>query len=130
MKGPHILVESLKILKQNYEVELNCDIAGDGEYSMKIERMINSFGLRGDVRLSGRIGSEDVGKVLSHLDVFVLPSYSETLSLIILQAMSMGIPVIATGVGGIPDVMTDGINGLIVEPGNPFALAKVIMRVY
>ena len=59
---------------------------------------------------------QDVPDLLNAMDIFVLPSYSEGVSLALLEAMAAGLPVIATAVGGLPEVVTDGDNGLLIPP--------------
>ena len=68
----------------------------------------------------------DVPAVLSLLDVYVLPSRMEGVSLTLLEAMSAGLPVVATRVGGNPEVVVDGATGLLVEPGEPRQLAAAL----
>jgi len=59
----------------------------------------------------------------------VLPSYTESFPMVILEAMSMGVPVVATPLGGIPTLVRDGENGILVPPGDPHALARAIMMI-
>jgi glycosyltransferase involved in cell wall biosynthesis len=70
----------------------------------------------------------EIPKYLSASDIFVLPSVSEGLPVVILEALASGIPVVASRVGGIPDILTDGCNALLVEPANVQALAKAILK--
>jgi glycosyltransferase involved in cell wall biosynthesis len=62
------------------------------------------------------------------LDVLVLPSLSEALGLVLLEAGALGVPVVATAVGGIPEVVEDGVTGILVPPGQPDALADAVTR--
>lgn len=64
--------------------------------------------------------------VLSHVDVLALPSVYEELGSVLVEAMRVGLPIVATQVGGIPDLITHGVNGLLVPSGNPRALAEAI----
>lgn len=71
----------------------------------------------------------EIPKYMSAADVFVLPSISEGLPLVILEALATGVPVVASRVGGIPDVVINEYNGLIVEPRDVEGFAKAILRI-
>lgn len=73
-------------------------------------------------------GIQGVAKFLAALDVFVLPSLEEGLGLAAIEAMAMGVPVVASAVGGLPEVIENEKEGLLVEPGNPVALKDAILR--
>ena len=73
--------------------------------------------------------TDDVPHLLAALDVFALTSFSETFGLVVVEAMAMGKPVIATNAGGLPEIITDGKTGLLIEPRNKDAIAHAIHRV-
>jgi glycosyltransferase involved in cell wall biosynthesis len=99
-------------------------IAGDGPCRPELEALIGALALGSDVRLLGE--RKDVPEVLRAMDVFVLPSLAEGISNTILEAMATGIPVVATRVGGSPELVLDGHCGALVDPGNRDALAAAI----
>jgi glycosyltransferase involved in cell wall biosynthesis len=70
----------------------------------------------------------DASSLMSHLDLLVLPSYAEPFGTVLAEAMAAGTPVVATAVGGIPEVVSDGVDGLLVPPGRPDALADAVVR--
>ncbi|MCW2991004.1 MAG: glycosyltransferase family 1 protein [Solirubrobacterales bacterium] len=72
---------------------------------------------------------DDAAGLMGHLDVLVLPSYAEPFGTVLAEAMAAGTPVVATTVGGLPEVVTDGVDGVLVPPGRPDALAAGINRV-
>lgn len=72
---------------------------------------------------------DDAAAVMSHLDVLVLPSYAEPFGTVLAEAMAAGTPVVATAVGGLPEVVTDGRDGALVPAGRPDALADAVIRV-
>jgi glycosyltransferase involved in cell wall biosynthesis len=73
---------------------------------------------------------EDIPKILTSLDLFVLSSYLEGMGSSLLDAMACRLPVVATKVGGIPEVVIHGETGLLVPPRNPSALARAILKLY
>lgn len=99
-------------------------IAGDGPCRAEIARAVADLGLEERVRLLGE--RADVPSVLSAFDVFVLPSLGEGISNTILEAMSTGLPVVATRVGGNPELVVKGSTGLLVPPGDRAALAGAL----
>ena len=102
-------------------------IAGDGPGRAEIMEKIERMPWRGHVTLLGH--RADVENVLASLDVLVLPSYAhEGIPQIILQAQAMARPLVATRIGGIPEVVADGVTGLLIEPRDSSALAASIAR--
>jgi len=101
-------------------------IAGGGPCQSELERMIRSLGLIHRVHLLGE--RDDVAKILRGLDVFVLPSLGEGLSNTILEAMATGLPIVATRVGGNPELVLHELTGLLVEPRSSDSLVAALLR--
>ena len=99
-------------------------IAGDGPRMGELRAMIESLHLGGHVKLLGH--REDVPALLEAADVFVLPSRSEAFPNGAIEAMAAGLPVVASGVGGLLDLIDDQQTGLLVRPDDPFALGDAI----
>lgn len=97
---------------------------GDGPLRSNLESQIVARGLNGRFHLAGF--RPDLDKFYPHLDLLVLPSYTEGLPNVVLEAYAAGVPVVATAVGGTPEAVQDGMNGYLVEPGRPRALADRI----
>lgn len=93
----------------------------------KYDRLVKKFDLTRNVEFCGPVNKEQIPQILSQADVFVLPSYAEGLPMALLEAMGFGIPVVATNVGAIPEVVTEGKSGFIVRPGDIDALANRII---
>ncbi len=101
-------------------------VVGEGSRREALEAMSHELGIAGRVVFTGR--RDDVPAVTAALDVAVLPSYREALGLTILEAMALSRPVVASNVGGIPEMIEDGVTGLLVPPRDPESLAGAIIR--
>jgi glycosyltransferase involved in cell wall biosynthesis len=101
-------------------------IVGEGSERNSLEAQAASLGISEKVVFTGR--REDVPAVTAALDVAVLPSYREAQGLSVLEAMALSRPVVASNVGGIPEMIEDGVSGLLVPPGDCDALAAAIIR--
>lgn len=125
-KDPLGLVEAFGFLR-NMVPESRLLIVGKGDMQSSVQRLLESSGLSDFVEFVP--GSKDVRSFLRKAWVFVLPSVSEGFPQVILEAMSTGLPVVATTVGGIPEIVTDGVNGLLVPPRSPKALAGALAKI-
>jgi len=108
-----------KFIDKKYNISLN--IGGNGEIE-RLNFMINNLGLSEYVKYLGWINEKEKDTLLRKTDIFVLPSYGEGLPMSILEAMSYSIPVVSTPVGGIPELISDGETGFLIEPGDIDAL--------
>jgi glycosyltransferase involved in cell wall biosynthesis len=125
-KGIFDLLEAIAQLRRDIPaVELAC--AGDGDLAA-VRHRARELGIGANVRLTGWIDARQRDDLLAQSSVFVLPSHAEGVPVSLLEAMAAGCPVVATAVGGIPDVIGDGENGLLVAPGDPAALAAALRR--
>lgn len=125
-KGIQYLLRALpKIIKEFPLVKL--EIIGDGNYKNELMKLTKRLKLQKNVQFTGFVA--DVEKYLAKADLYVQPSISESFGLAIVQAMGVGLPIVATYAGGIPEVVTDGKSGFLVEPGKPQALEAAILEV-
>jgi glycosyltransferase involved in cell wall biosynthesis len=127
-KGHATFLEAAEILLADKKRPVYFVIAGDGPGRDELKAKVAQSPWQGNVTLLGH--RTDVPNVLAGLDVLVLPSFAhEGIPQIILQAEAMARPVVATTVGGIPEVVEDGVTGLLVPPRNPPALAEKIGQI-
>jgi glycosyltransferase involved in cell wall biosynthesis len=106
---------------------IRVEVAGDGPCRGDLQRLAVELGIEDRVVFLGEI--YDVASLLGRARLFVLPSRSEGIPLTALEAMACGLPVVATRVGGVPEVVEDGLTGLLVPPANPAALAAAIVQI-
>jgi glycosyltransferase involved in cell wall biosynthesis len=122
-KDPITLVRAFALVpRRDFEAVL----VGDGPERAAVEDEIRHLGLGPVVHLLGE--RTDVAELLATADVFVLSTHSEGLPLSVLEAMAAGLPVVASNVGGMPELVAAGVSGLLVPPGDPDALAEAIER--
>jgi glycosyltransferase involved in cell wall biosynthesis len=124
-KNYAILVEAVGQLRPRYP-QVRCLLAGSGPCRDELLAVIGRLGLGEHVKLAGR--RKDIADLLGAADTFVLPSDKEGLPVSVLEAMAAGRAIVVTAVGGMPEVIRDGENGLVVPPGSPGAVAAAIAR--
>jgi glycosyltransferase involved in cell wall biosynthesis len=123
-KGHVDFVEAAAIvLAQGFDARFV--IVGDGPEEPKIKQLIYGKGLEESVTMAGYL--RDPRRVLQDFDLMVLPSYTEGLPNVILEALMMEVPVISTAVGGVPEIISDGEGGVLISPGEPEKIAEAIM---
>ena len=108
--------------------DLRVLIGGDGQLKESIEASLQERGVTAHVDLPGWISHDDLPNYLNQLQLLILPSYTEGLPNIMLEAMACGTPVLATPVGAIPDVIIDGKTGFIMENNSPECIAENVKR--
>lgn len=123
-KGVDSLIQAFLSVTKTFK-NAKLVIVGDGPLKSKLEKLATK--LKGSVIFTGY--RTDVPQILTAVDVLVLPSRSEGLGEVLLEAMASGKPVVATNVGGIPELVKNFENGIIVEPENPSELAEAIISI-
>lgn len=124
-KGQKYLVEAIARLKAEGLTNVVCVICGTGPQESDLKEFVHAKGLDSEVLFLGF--RDDIPKVLKVLDILALMSLTiESFSMAAVEAMAMEVPLIATNVGGIPEVVDDGITGIIVPPANVDALCEAI----
>ncbi len=125
--GPDILLRAFASLNPR-ESRLKLIVAGEGEMNDDLRDLVTELGINDSVEFTGRLDRTGVRDLLERSDIFVQPSVyqSESFGVAAVEAQSMGVPVIATRVGGVPDAVSDGVGGFLVEPGDIESLASKI----
>lgn len=125
-KGSHDLLAAAALLKGRHP-QIEIILAGDGDVDAFAER-VQEIGMQESVTLPGWIRGPEKQRLLDSASVYALPSYAEGLPMGLLEAMANGVPVVSTRVGGIPEAVTDGVEGFLIEPGDVAALTDSLDR--
>jgi glycosyltransferase involved in cell wall biosynthesis len=123
-KGLPDLVDAAQRVLERHGVEFV--ITGKGPQRESLERRVEEAGIEDRVRFTGYVPRERQIRLYQNATAFVLPSHYEGLPTVLLEAMACGTPAVATTVGGCPEVIEDGVDGLLVQPGDPPALSDAI----
>ena len=124
-KGHQFLLDAMPIILRGAP-DTWLAIVGEGSSLAALRAQASSLGVAERVVFTGR--REDVSALTADLTVAVLPSVREAQGISILEAMARRVPVVASAVGGIPEVVTSGVDGLLVPPADPAALAEAVLR--
>jgi glycosyltransferase involved in cell wall biosynthesis len=127
-KGIDILLLAAKPILVNEE-SLTLVLAGDGPSRRDLELLSSSLGIRDRTMFLGTQGASEIAMLLRGCEVMVLPSRMESFGIVLIEAMACKVPVIATNVGGIPEIIEHEISGILVEPEDPDALTAGMQRV-
>ena len=126
-KGAMNFVKAISLIIEKQD-NFRFFIGGQGSLYDKMKNELENNNLFKKVELVGWVTHNEVANRLNELKLFVLPSYSEGLPTGVLEAMACGTPVLATPVGGVPDVLTDGETGFIMENNSPECIAETVIR--
>ena len=125
VKGLDILIEALRLVGDG---EADCLLVGTGPMEEQLRRAAAAAGIAERVRFVGAQPSGEIPAWLNAADLLVLPSLSEGRPNVVVEAQACGLPVLATRVGGTPELIEHGETGLLVESGDPEALAAGLSR--
>jgi glycosyltransferase involved in cell wall biosynthesis len=126
-KGIPVLFESLRML-QSEEYDFELTLVGDGPDRQALKEMARQMGIADRVVFAGFASQEGVRDHLRQSDIFILPSFAEGVPVSLMEAMACGVPVIATYVGGVVELVQDGATGQVVYAGDPNSLKQAIVR--
>ena len=131
-KGTFDLIEAVRMICQTIQKPFHLDLLGDTLFTDEYQQAQNQIAENGLEKFI-YLGKPEFGEQklarLEHADIYVLPSYSEGMPISIIEALASAVPVVATNVGGIPDMIDTGENGLLVSPRNPEDLARALVQV-
>jgi glycosyltransferase involved in cell wall biosynthesis/GT2 family glycosyltransferase len=127
VKGLIYLIEAfVQLLERNAAIELH--IYGDGPLLDELVEKAGALGVDGNTIFRGAFKHSDLGSILCSAHIFVLPSLTEGLPLAVIEAMAHGMPIVASHVGGIPELIDDRCSGLLCRPGNTDDLADALWK--
>ena len=127
-KGLDVLIRAVALLG-DLDPPFKLFLVGDGPLRGQLENLVSLLGIEGRIKFLGWQERAEVANLLHGCEVFVLPSRSEPFGVAIVEAMACRKPVVATKAGGIPEIIQNGKNGILVEPDNPAALAEALVNV-
>ncbi len=124
-KGLPTLIKAISRIAA--EIDVRCTIPGSGELERDLKKMVGDYNLNDKVKFLGPLNEEEKIRYLLDLDIFVQPSYWEAFGIAILEAMAVGLPVIASDLDGIPELVIDRKSGLLVRPKDEKKLAQALI---
>lgn len=124
-KGHVVLLDAMRLLVDR-GVDVVAEIVGDGAFRPEVEARIAELGLGSHVTMVGEVHTDEVAERLRAADLFCLPSFFEGIPISIMEAMATGLPVVATAVGGIPELVVSDRTGFLVPAGRADALADAL----
>lgn len=126
-KGVALLFEAISELRRR-QLDVKATIAGDGPAREELESAARRLGISDSVRFVGAVGQDDIRDLYASADVFCLPSFAEGIPVVAMEAMAMELPVVTTRIMGIPELIEDGTDGLLVPPGRADVLTHSLER--
>ena len=129
VKGVDVLLRALAELKARpHAPAVRLEVAGDGPERAALHALASQLGLENSVRFHGNVPRAAVANLYAHADILCIPSLSEALPTVALEAMLMGLPVVGSDTGGIPELVEAGVTGLLATPGDASALAACLAQ--
>jgi glycosyltransferase involved in cell wall biosynthesis len=128
-KGQHILVHAVK---QLHDKGLNVQVrfVGHGETELSLKLLVAQLGLNDRIIFEGAVGQERIRELYSNANVFSLPSFAEGIPIVLMEAMSMALPCVTTRITGIPELIDNGVDGLLVAASDVDELSDAIEQLY
>lgn len=125
LKGQAELLRALAALRER-EVDATLTIVGDGPDRARLESLAAELKVTDLVKFAGAVGQDEIAGLYGAADVFCMSSFAEGIPVVLMEAMAMQVPVVATRIAGIPELVEHGVSGLIVSPGRADRLAQAL----
>jgi glycosyltransferase involved in cell wall biosynthesis len=127
VKAQAVLLEAIALVRRQ-GVDVKATIVGDGPLRASLPETARALGIEDSVDFPGSVGQDDIAAYYRNADLFCLPSLREGVPVVLMEAMASGVPVIASRIMGIPELVEDEATGLLVAPGRADLLAEAIIR--
>ncbi len=127
-KGQMHLLQAMEHIQQEFEITF-VGLVKEKDYMDKLQEYVHTKGVSDKVRFTGFLSGRQLSEEYKRADIFVLPTLKEGFGMTVLEAMSYGLPVVASNVGAIPELVDDGVNGLLFEPENQGLLSGAILEI-
>jgi glycosyltransferase involved in cell wall biosynthesis len=128
-KAQHLVLQAVAELVDRGR-DVTATIVGDGPEAEGLRRLRHALGLDRRVALPGALGQPDLPEQFASADAFLMPSFDEGVPVVLMEAMACGLPVVATRIAGVPELIDDGVSGLLVTPGRVDELANAVERLF
>lgn len=134
-KGLMLLLQAFNVIIHDYNLPLKLILAGDGPIRTKVEKFILDNSLQQSIDNRGKLYGKDKEQFYKDIDLFVLPSIPtendmDGIPVVLMEAVSFGVPIISTNISGIPEICKNNYNGFLIPPNDVNALIKAILRFY
>jgi glycosyltransferase involved in cell wall biosynthesis len=128
LKGHAVLIDAIAQLRAKDGLAVQATLIGDGPRRAALEALSRARGVADLVDFVGAVGGDDIRRYYAQADVFCLASFAEGVPVVFMEAMAMGVPVIATRIMGVPELIEDGVSGLLMAPGRADVLGELLLR--
>jgi glycosyltransferase involved in cell wall biosynthesis len=126
-KGLEVLLSAVKQLADR-GTDISLVLVGEGPMRARLGHRAERLGITDRVVMKGAVGQDEMASYYAGADVFCLPSFAEGVPVVLMEAMASGRPVVTTRIAGVPELVDDGVSGLLVAPGNAGQLAAALER--
>jgi glycosyltransferase involved in cell wall biosynthesis len=123
-----VLLEAIRHVSGDFRLDVVGSLTVEPRYAREMQKKVNDIGYRSKIFFHGILNGEPLAEILRTSQVLVIPSFYEGFGISFLEGMAFGLPSIGTRAGAIPQLVKDGENGFVIDPGDPKALATCLMK--